>query len=450
MILLALTITLLLPVTASAGLFLDLFQDAIISNVAWSGTFSIHPAVLAPYNEERLDALNALLSHLSIHMGQGDGSSLVEIDVDGVPAIRLTEKALAEGTLQRWDTTDQSFLMWADGTQSLLPIGRNALFAFPAEDSDQLAGGTFLLRQLTQNRLAWLDEGRDLLSSLPTVFSDHWKASAVDTTFRKYGKAKKKIVLTLTASDVQEGSTDLLADMCQPGSLRNYLSHLVFSGRQQWTLWLDADGQLIRARYSGNAGQEGSLRKITLDWKMARQEASRRDEFTIRCPAVQGSDTDVLTFSCFENEEDFSLEFSYQRTRNKVKSTLKGTASLSWAENLTGEFKVTSTANKKKESWSIKPDIRCVNATDWEGTLQCIHTEEQRTTLDMEITASIHPETENFWTAANDEADEASNETSPEALQQAVVSALVRSLFQLPAEDLTFLIDGLDISTLMP
>ena len=97
---------------------------------------------------------------------------------------------------------------------------------------------------------------------------------------------------------MKEGRVHELIEASAFPELEWLLQELSFRGKQKVQLLFDEEDRLLKAQYSGQAGREEKpLRNVRLEWKCLRNEMERKDELTLRTPAVDGSERSNWTMS---------------------------------------------------------------------------------------------------------------------------------------------------------
>ncbi len=440
-----LLLLLLIPWSGLGAGMMDQFAEILSPPAPWEAEVSLRLDALVPFDENRLEALNRLLGHLSLKLFAGEGASAVSVRMDGKDVLGLTEYPEQEPPALTF-SFDPEVRYTGASLSDLTGIS-----------SEEEALRSVSAKVLTADgRTAWPEEGFALLESLPELFPEYTKTTETKTKLKDVGTSQRKAVITLTKDAVQEGVMSRLTGAETGESLHAFLAGLVFSGRQQFTLYLDEDGRLLKANYSGQCGPEGDLRKVSLEWRGLRSDFSL-DEITLKAPAVKGSDKDVLILTRTEKnaaqggEEGASLQLDLELTsvRNRVKSVLKAAAELQLKDRLTGSVTLSTGDGKTFESLVLGPDLCLQGADGWDGTLRLQHLVQKETKADLAFSISLTPASGDPSGTAERTVDvsalpEAERESLRQRIRERTASALLRAALLLPQEDLLFLNNELD------
>lgn len=274
-----------------------------------------------PFDDNRCGQLNALLKHISLKLATDhtDSAQLsrVSVLVDGKEAMWMLQREENEAT--------QLQVSWQP---EITYAGQDAMNSLMGSEAVEMS-----LYGMKGGEEAWLNDGAMLMDSIGASLEDYKKQSSIKTTIKNMGTARTKVIYT-----VPKGKTELFTAAidahCPEGALRDFLMGLSFSGQQKLILWLNADGRVLRAEYSGKCGADAdALRQVSLKWRMLRSESAVRDDLTLKSPAVKGGDYNTLT--CVRNltksEEGIVKldgEFKYTVKSGKEKTTLSGETNL--------------------------------------------------------------------------------------------------------------------------
>jgi len=274
-----------------------------------------------PFDDDRCAQLNALLKHISLRLNtsQEAGVSLgrVSVRVDDQEALWLAQRQEGESTHLRLSWKPETYIASGD-----------AISGLTGESVTDLS-----LYGLTGDEQQWLDDGAEMMKSIGDALQKYKKQSSIKTSIKNMGTARTKIVYTVPKGDA-EVFAQAVADHCPEGELRSFLTGLTYSGQQKLLLWLDADGNVLRAEYAGKCGAgEDELRNVSLVWRMKRAEDDIRDDVTLKTPAVKGSDYNNLTCARENTADEAGVvalhgKFSYTVRTGNEKSTLSGEVKL--------------------------------------------------------------------------------------------------------------------------
>lgn len=286
----------------------------------------------ASSGEQRLEQLNAMMQHLSLQIDvqqlQDETWSRTAVMVNDAPAVTVSlRRTPRETVLQSSCLPDETLLLPPDAVDpiSLVTGAATEDFSFYGMD----ASGA-----------VWLKDAEALLGKLATLLEPWGSAKKVDTSIKNMGKAKTKTTYTVPAEEAA-GLAKLLSGACNDGELKTLLGKMMFEGKQQFIIYQNAAGAIIKLTYEGKCGVEASsMRNAELSWSLRRDDDNTRDTFTLKTPAVKGSNRNNVTFS---------------RVAKKNKS---GTVTI----DLSG--KVEQVVDKQMTSWACEADLKVADARD--------------------------------------------------------------------------------------
>ncbi len=450
---------LLLPVCALSGAARDFVGTLLDTEDPWTAEVSVQFQTYMPYGEERLRAFNDLWKHLSLRLskaGELSGISLLTDQAETLGAV-LSRDPEAGGVQFSFAPetvyTPESLLLSGEATEAL------PLSALPGSFAD-----------VSLSRGSWLrfpEDGFALLERLPALYPEYTKETKTKTKLRDVGTSVLKAVVTLPREAVEEeGVMTRLTEACENAALKDFLSGLVFSGRQRITLYLDENRGLMKAGWSGQAGFPEDIRKVTLEWRGLRGEERSWDELTWKLPAVSGSNQDAGTLTMetrWEGQaspegaegvaaartEQTTLSLSWSRTRNRQRTKLKGSLSSVWGDQavISGDMQFTGTNLDEKRS--LAAELHVLEPLRWEGTVQLRQETNGAPQTDALWQLKVQPGAELTWqqtaTRLDVSAMAAEERTTLEGeLQTRMAAELLRALLSLPDEDLNFVNDELD------
>ncbi len=430
----------LLPCMALAGSVQEICESLLNREGAWSAEYTVSLNAWVPCGETRLKMLNDLLKHLSFRTFETEKLSSVSILSDGNEAAGVLFRKPGE------DPGGISFsfdpeVVYTGGSLSDL-VGetdlQSDLLALPLPDG------------LSADQITWADAGFELFSRLPDLFPEYSKHTDVKTKLNDVGLSVKKTIVTISKDEVSSlNLTERLASSETDASLLQFLGSLVFTGRQQIILYYDGNGELLRARYSGQTGTEEDQRKVTLDWRALRG-AEIFDSLSLKAPAVKGGDRDVLSFvrkgsaAAEGNLLEATLEWNV--VRNNVKTLLTGSADLICSEEnrLSGEASLSVKTSGSEETIILIPDLLVKEGFGAEGDVRLQYLKAMDIQLDALLNLKISDavaDTEEYPVRYVDLGYRSAEEMAvlKQQISQKTASALLQHLIQLPAEDLDFL-----------
>ena len=250
-------IVMLLPFAASA-------ETALVPQMsAWQLEESASPlrvtasaqmSAWVPFDDTMLEALNTLLSHMSVQVYtmnlSGEKWSKTALLLDSEEAVSLTQRQTENQRLLNASFLPEQTLTSAVDPTALL-LGDGAALNVPG---------------YTGEEQAWVAEAKRLMQELPTLLADWKKEESVSKKIAKSGTAKTLYTFKLGKDDAAQLGT-ILAGAAQNSTVKAFLSSLTFSKTQAIKLYTDAEGQVLRFAYEGQCGVT-TQRKVTISWNM--------------------------------------------------------------------------------------------------------------------------------------------------------------------------------------
>ena len=443
-----LLILLLIPVISLTASIREILGGMLQSPSDYTADISGQMQACMPYGKERLEHLNKLIRHLKLRIGNHDSLSSIALVADGQEAVKITEQKTPEG----WKIyfSFDSERSWTSDSSIFSP--ESLLAGFPDGEGTNL---TAMVRKPNPEWLQLADDAAALVRMLPELYPEQAKTTAIKTKIRDLGIARQKTVITFTKADMEEGMLKILAEKTNNTLLRSIFEKTAFIGRQQFTLFLNEDGGLMRLLYSGQAGWNEDSRKVTLEWNLIRDSAREWDILSLKSPAVTGTNRDVLTVmreisQAGEQDASLYLEVNWQRTLNKVKNALDGKVQLTLdpSGTLTGQVQCSYGAGKDgRETLLIEPKIHWQNAADWGGQIRFAVLNDEKLQFDFDLEAQAEAGAEADF-PENLPVEKLAGGILTEELQHKMTSAMIRTLMTLPREDLGFFLDELDAESL--
>ena len=400
---------------------------------AFEATISGAVEKYPPFAEKRLEQLNRLLSHLSLHLEKDGEREWIEVLVDGEAALWKTLKAEDANRaffVQEEEAEDQE--NQTDGESATAGEGDSVE---PGKDRSLL--------WMLENGEAFLDQLYEALAGLPEAFPESFKEGKENITYREYGPVVKKRIGVITPEG-EDGTGGLKAYLSRkPDPLGGILSDTpVLQGQQRTTLFLGEEGQILRLTYDGTIGRDAdSLRKVSLNWRRLRTEKKELDNLTLKTPAVKGGDRNNLVMErrYEEREEDvreLTWTLSFDDVADRVRTTTEISITLkNQAGQITGELVHKEKTGNQLVRWYFRPELTLKNGTDYEGRLEIVQysgkIELNHATLSLQLSTG------------SPSGRMAPEEIAGEESADQLAGRLLRALCRLPEEDLLFLTDGL-------
>lgn len=402
----------------------------------------------------RLEQLQALIKHLSMQIDvqqlQEETWSRSAILVAGKPALTLSVRREGELTQVQTSCLPDTTLL-APGNMvnplSLLTGGATEGLSFYGMDG---------------SGAAWLRDGEALLGKLPALLEPWGKVKKVDTAIKNMGKAKQKVIYTVPAEEAGALAA-LLSGACGEGDVKQLLASLAFEGKQQFVVYHNADGVILKATYDGKLTLNGTAREASFSWSLRRDDDHTRDSITIKTPAVKGNTRNNLTFSRVVQKHKsgtmtLDLKARMEQVADKQMTSWECTADLKSKHGdasvqLTGDFTLKhTTPDDVTHKLILQPDLAISNgAPALSGRLTATVARGTNTQAEVILGLTLG-EGEYFnWDLSNTEFAVADmTEDDRRKLQELVASgaatALVRHIACLPEDASQYLFDGIDES----
>ena len=316
------------------------------------------------------------------------------------------------------------------------------------------SGSDTTLFGLDGSELSLFEDGADLLTALVQTQSELFTVKKKSESVTGFGKTQLVYTLTLTDAEADQLGT-VLQEACPEGKLKELLASISFSGKQSLTLLVTNEGSVHKITYSGRCGKDADhMRKVSLTWKLARDDQQALDSLTLKAPAVSGSDTCELTWkqTLKQGKDGLSeeLSFSWTDKQGENKQSLTGEAKLirkdasDGSAALSGSITLTNKENSNsKQKLTLKPELTFTSDT-LDGSVHFQLQEGGSTTLEGTIQAAVSPcedFSQTLW--ASSVALGTLNEEELAALRQELLdqaaTALVAHWVLLPTEDTLYL-----------
>ena len=387
---------------------------------------------LPQFSDERTESLNRLLSHLAFRI-RTDGTRMnISIEADGTcgPSLFQTRN---HGQMIRYYSCDSEYA-----------------YAYPIDGSDGDADFGSALASVDQyeKMLVFIREFYTLFSTMAGLYDEDSGISKVQIRFKDYGTAVKRRTLSLSEHFLQDEKAASIQQQANASGIGEYLSCLVFSGRQRFTFLSDENDGLMKVNYTGKAGiSTDSIRSVNLEWKCLRGDCSLKDVITLTSPSVQGSDRDnyqVERIWAWQPDQPETLEIKAEqdRVRERVRTRTQLVLNLRSDEgNTSGSLTETIMTGGTKSITSAQIAISRTDDEEYNGTLE-IETELGKIEKDhfsLQFAVSYTEPLEDPDVLPVLDADT----QSTAALKQKLAAELLPLLISLPEEDLDYLLKDL-------
>lgn len=328
----ALLLALLLCGTAAMAEvpFLRIAQDWTLEDVPLEVMLSADVKAHMPYDEDRLAMLKAVTDKLSLRLTAGENAGSVSILAGQSNALTLSYR----------------------GEETQLSCMPGVTFLSSEGAAEKLLGadtGDISLYGIRGDAETLLDDGWVLLNALGNELEKYADRRNVKTYITDMGTARSCTDYTIPKDDA-EALKETLLRLTPEGWLKEIITSLTFSGRQNLRVYRTAEEIPLRMEYNGTCGPEGNLRTVKLVWRMRRDDTAHRDEITLTSPAKSGGNKNTLEFErVIQKNKTGAIElegsFTYTVTLDKQMTTRKGEFTLEnaftdEADVLTGSLKL--------------------------------------------------------------------------------------------------------------
>ncbi len=387
---------------------------------------------ISRFGEERKDNLNRLLKHLSLAVNTDGNTSETTVMIDQEPVYSYIETT--NDTVQK--------AVYSAGSDTVV-------VQHEKDREDESSVLSFLNNQFfILNKL--LDDLYPAFEKSAEVFSNFAKESSVSLNFSGYGKAVKRITISLPEQYVSDQFPTVPADLVASPECKEYINRLLFKGPQKIVLLFDHENRLLRINYDGKAGfSEESMRKVSVVWRCRRSEEGKKDHLTLKTPSLTGNDKYNLTYerdTDTRSQDSYSIKWDMQLDfrEGEIKKKTGFKADLAFSEKmLKGEVNYSEKLDGNDTKVIIVPSLRKEKASEFFGTIEIANYSGKIVLTRTEYTVQIStgrnltsPEITNVQENGNSEKGVV---TDNEQIQDLLSGAFIRKLLSLPADDLVFL-----------
>ena len=385
--------------------------------------------IIARFGEDRTEVLNRLLKHISISITFDGTNSETAVMVD-----RETAYSYIQYRNDSTQLTVYSFdpeITYEESNEYFL-----SSHSFPAFLDEHF----FLINRL-------LDDFYPIFQKTAETFAEYGKPSSASLNFKGYGKGVRKLTIPLSDQFVKEKFPAVIADLAETEESRMFLEKLVFNGPQKIILLYDQEDRLLRMNYDGTVGfSEESMRKVSLVWRCLRSDEKKKDNITLKTPAVKGYDKYNISYERDIDLSDpahhtISWDMQIDLKSDKTKKKISFTSDLSGSDNvISGRILYSEKAEGNEKKITILPMMQKENDGHYYGTIEITNNSGKIITSSAVTEISISPGTAvTAPSAVTAHSKDGQNpETDTESIQDKMNSILIRKLLTLPAEDLQF------------
>ena len=388
------------------------------------------------FDENRTEQLNRLLKHILFSGIAGEKESEVTVSSDNEELFSILS----------FEHSDKKQIVLApDHEHYYYPD-----FLGNPEMDEILPGSTEEAERIERSHKMQqsLDDVSAFFGKLPEAFPEKVSRTKNTEKYRDYGTASYKIVLKLTDEEMNKYLQQFLSNG-RSGCFDPHMEKLIFTGRQGFTLLYTEDNSLLKVSYSGKGyWEENDIRDIRLEWKTARRDGYAMDELQLRTPDEKRTARNNLVLGfMLKTEEDGSENLTWSEEtdilENRSRKQGKFDAALTMKENrLTGSIKRTEKEGNITASETILIDLNTPHQNSWAGTLEIIGKKDKIEKVHIKAGLSVTAGISVPVSSGQPEIIQVSKAESG-WLTEKLYSEILRKLMKLPAEDLTFIRDGI-------
>lgn len=384
---------------------------------------------ISQFDESRTEQLNRLIKHTALELNIDKDCSKTGILIDNEEAFSF---------LQNEDT---------ERIYSFEPtvIYREEAIEEKKDDDDFIV---FLEDTLIKaNR--YMDEFYTLFDAAPEVFSDRIKNEGTELRLSGFGKAVKRVTIPFPADFVKENFPKILNKLTCSEEIQKIISGLTFSGSQKISLLYDAEGKIVRINYDGTVGNtEETLRKVSLVWKVLRDNNHKKDSVSLKTPAIKGTDKDNIAL---ERDVDFTdssqgkytwdIQIDHKAGKEDKKQTHFSAQLTDIDSVISGNIEYNIKRDGKNPKIKLYTEIKEENNGEYKGTIEIADYSGKIEKNRILIHALLQKgETVKWPTAGISKANETeySEKKKQNEPEDTIASIIIQQLFKLPEEDLMY------------
>lgn len=403
-----------------------------------------------PYDETRVQQLNALLGHLTLqlHFQQHSDErwSNMSLFVDEEAVLSMRQREAVDRTEAQFSVSPYATYWWEQDS---------------GVDLGSLLGGSVDAELwLDGSETSWMNDALQLFDAMSISMPEYLTDKKYLVTVENMGKATRKQTIIVPKSAVSE-LPELLAGLSPDGELKELLRRMVFAGRQSLTLWRDENGAILRADWTGQAGMtQKDLREVSLVWRLCRSEEQVKDELTLKTPRVQGSGRNNLTIDRVIKQDGDQARMDMKLVKNTLENGEKTVVTAEFALDRTtieGRSHVQGEVSIQQQEGDDDDYLKLVLLPDFvmtgtqetpamDGLVNAAMYQNKKLLEQAKIAFSAEQSDWMLWELRPDQqqVDAANQEAVASQLVKSMAVDLVRRLVLLPGEDTLFLSADLD------
>ena len=384
---------------------------------------------LSQFDENRTEQLNRLIRHAGIDLNIDSDCSRTRILIDNEEAFSYLQNDDAE-RIYSFEPT----VLYQEKTK-----------AGETDDDDF----TLFLEQILVRANRYMNEFYTLFSAAPETFAERTRKEGTELRLSGFGKAVQRVTIPFPADYVKENFPKALIDLTDSEECRKIISGLTFSGAQKISLLYDAEGRIVRINYDGTVGEsEETLRKVSLVWKVLREEEHQKDSISLKTPAVKGADKDNIALERDLDSTDSALgQYTWDiqidhRAGKEDKKQTHFSAQITNADSvISGNMEYSIKRDGKNPKTKVLLEIGEENEGEYKGTIEIADYSGKIEKNRILVHALLQkgetlkwPEA-GFTKTGTAEGNENEPQIEPE---DTIAGIIIQKLFELPEEDLTY------------
>ena len=382
---------------------------------------------LSQFDENRTEQLNRLIRHAGIDLNIDGNYSRTKILIDSEEAF--------------------SYLQNEDG-ERIYSFEPTVVYQGKTEETDDDDFALFL-EQILFRANRYMDEFYTLFAAAPETFAERTRKEGTELRLSGFGKAVQRVTIPFPADYVKENFPKALKDLTDSEECQKIISGLTFSGTQKISLLYDAEGRIVRINYDGTVGDsEETLRKVSLVWKVLREDKHQKDSISLKTPAIKGADKDNIALERDIDSSDSALgkymwdiQIDHRAGKEDKKQT-HFSAQLTDADKvISGNIEYNIKRDGKNPQIKVYTEIKEENAGEYKGTIEIADYSGKIEKNRILVHALLQKGETVKWpdegltkaeTAGN---NETVRQNDPE---DTIAGIIIQNLFKLPEEDLTY------------
>ena len=435
-----LLVIVLVPAVASAGQ-IENFLNLLVSPAEGKTVFieaTCTVKAVPQFSEQRINWLNDLLKHLTFQITAGKNVQEESILVDGKPSIGFISREGIQGQEINFSFDPETIYR-------------------PQTDANILTGLSGMETEITT--FSYYSELHQLLSgfyeyftAMPDQFPDACTWSKISVQYKGYGTAVKRCAISLPEETFTSKEMTDFIDSLEPGPARDMLSHMVYSGRQRYTILLDENNKPMKINYTGRSGLSAeSMRNVNVDWRCLRGEKGYKDILKLTNPAVNGNNRKNVTLTremvIAEDETESmnaSVETDFVEDRVRTRTVCK--IQLGYQEDqISGNVTERTVIGGNSDLKTLQINMTGSELEEYTGTLEIAQEMNKIEKNHILIQFALSSGEESVWKAGNTVLLKEKDFT---VLAQRLTRSFLKSLLSLPAEDLQFILADLPVGSL--